>query len=466
MLGGLRLFGGLAVLVLVGVIVSPRTREGANIFLDQRNLFDILERVSNVGILAVGMTLVILTGGIDLSVGSVLSLGTVVAAMLLLERGWHGGARLAAPALVIALALVAGTVVPRLLPERVGPALRARVSGAAFLLAGAAAAAWAAHAAPRGLPIPWLVASVMALGLLVGSLNGLLVAYGGLQPFIATLATMISIWGLAWIVPGEANARRHISTASDTSYQAFNWLGTRITISVPAEAIVVMGIALVAPLLLLYLRPGRRAGQPRRLVTGPNAGICIVLGLLSGLLASHWRGALRSDVPVPGIFFLGVVLSAHVVLRYTELGRRIYAIGGSEDAARLSGVPVAATKVLIYGISGLLAALTGTLWAAQYHQGFPDAGQGAELDAIAAVVIGGTSLMGGRGGVPGTFMGVLMLGVLNNILMLKEYTTNWQRLVTGAIIALAVLLQQERLQTTARRAVASWLKSLRGTQDA
>ena len=95
---------------------------------------------------------------------------------------------------------------------------------------------------------------------------------------------------------------------------------------------------------------------------------------------------------------MGVVVIAHLVLRYTEMGRRIYAIGGNEEAARLSGVPVNATKVLVYGTSGLLSALTGVLWAAQYHPGVSRrrAGRG-ELDAIAAVVIGGTSLMGGRG---------------------------------------------------------------------
>src|SRR5205807_4723520 len=120
----------------------------------------------------------------------------------------------------------------------------------------------------------------------------------------------------------------------------------------------------------------------------------------------------------------------------------------------LSGVPVNATKVLVYGASGLLSALTGVLWAAQYNQGFPDAGQGAELDAIAAVVIGGTSLMGGRGGIPGTFMGVLMFGILNNILTLLQYTTNWQRLVTGGIIAAAVLLQEGRLKAGLARLLA------------
>src|SRR5205823_639396 len=119
--------------------------------------FDILARVSNVGILAVGMTLVILTGGIDLSVGSVLSLGTVVSAMLLLERGWHPGAILAVPALTLAAGVAAATLAARVLPERSG-AGRARWSAAAFAAAAALAGAWSALAAPHGLPIPMVVA--------------------------------------------------------------------------------------------------------------------------------------------------------------------------------------------------------------------------------------------------------------------------------------------------------------------
>jgi simple sugar transport system permease protein len=367
-----RLFGGLAALVVIGIMVSPRARDGSIIFLQPDNLFDVLARVSNVGILAVGMTLVIITGGIDLSVGSVLSLGTVIAALLLLERGWNPAVGIAVPALALVAGAIAAVVVSKLLSRRAsgsGPAVGAFVVVAALI-------GWlAASIAPHGFPVPLVVLSVTAIGLLVGALNGALVAYGGLQPFIATLATMIGAWGLAWLIPGEANARRHISTG-EADYAMFNWLGSRI-----------------------------------------------------------------AKVPVPGLFFITILLIAHWLLRSTSLGRRLYAIGGNEEATRLSGVAVDCTKVLVYGVSGLLAAFTGTLWAAQYHQGFPDAGREYELNAIAAVVIGGTSLMGGRGGVLGTFMGVLMFGVLNNILTLLQYSTNWQRIVTGAIIVAAVLLQ-------------------------
>ena len=397
----LRLVGGLAVLVIAGIIVSPRARDGSIIFLDQTNLFDILARVSNIGIIAVGMTLVILTGGIDLSVGSVLSLGTVVAGVLLLEHGWTPAAWLAVPALALAGGLLGARLAGSLAR---GSQARAWVGLCGFVVGALILGALASGQIGVGLPLPLLLLAVMAVGLLVGGVNGTLVSGGGLQPFIATLASMISVWGLAWLIAGEANARRPLP-ASNHALDAFNWLGSRLD--------------LVRPLVLAW----------------------------------KFLPAWRLEVPVPGLVFLAVVIVAHVTLRYTPLGRRIYAIGGNEDAARLTGVPVTETKVFVYGASGLLSALTGVLWAAQYHQGFPDAGQGAELDAIAAVVIGGTSLMGGRGGVLGTFMGVLMFGVLNNILTLLQYTTNWQRLVTGVIIAVAVLAQEGRVQAAVRRYV-------------
>ncbi len=396
LLAAVSLFGGFAALVVYGIAASPRARDGSILFLDQRNLFDILARVSNVGILAIGMTLVVITGGIDLSVGSVLSLGTVVTAMLLLERGWHTGATLAVPCLALAAGAVAAALASFLV--RTGrPAGRARLLGpaVAFLVAAGLAAVWGSRAAPAGLPLLPLLVGVLAVGLVVGSLNGALVAGGGMQPFIATLATMVSVWGLAWLVTGESNARRHISTGRGAP-EEFGWLDARL---------------------------------------------------------------LGDTVPVPGLIFLGVAIAAHALLRCSPLGRRIYAIGGNEEAARLAGIPVAGTKILVYGLSGLLSALTGALWAAQYHQGFPDAGQGKEQEAIAAVVIGGTSLMGGRGGIPGTVMGVLMFGVLNNVLTLLQYTTNWQRLVTGAIIAIAVVLQQDRLRAAAGR---FWAKARGG----
>ena len=130
------------------------------------------------------------------------------------------------------------------------------------------------------------------------------------------------------------------------------------------------------------------------------------------------------------------------MLRFTPFGRYVYAIGGNEEAARLSGIDAGRVKIATYAISGLLAGIAAVLYVAQYRQGKPDAGAGLELDAIAAVVIGGTSLMGGRGGLAGTFCGVLIFGLLSNILQLHNINSNLQLVLKGLIIVGTVLVQE------------------------
>jgi simple sugar transport system permease protein len=157
------------------------------------------------------------------------------------------------------------------------------------------------------------------------------------------------------------------------------------------------------------------------------------------------RSLLYRIVPVPGLFFLAVVVLSATLLRATTFGRYVYAIGGNEQAARLSGVEVDRVKIAAYAISGFLASLAGVLYTAQYRQGKPDAGVGMELDAIAAVVIGGTSLMGGKGSIAGTFVGVLIFGFLSNILQLNNIDSNTQLVLKGGIILAAVLVQERSL---------------------
>jgi simple sugar transport system permease protein len=145
---------------------------------------------------------------------------------------------------------------------------------------------------------------------------------------------------------------------------------------------------------------------------------------------------------MPGIFFLAAITIYAAVLRLTPFGRYVYAIGGNEEAARLSGINAGMVKIVTYAISGLLAGVAAVLYVAQYRQGKPDAGAGLELDAIAAVVIGGTSLMGGRGSMAGTFCGVLIFGLLSNILQLHNINSNLQLVLKGLIIVGTVLVQE------------------------
>ncbi|GAA2376638.1 ABC transporter permease [Dactylosporangium salmoneum] len=154
------------------------------------------------------------------------------------------------------------------------------------------------------------------------------------------------------------------------------------------------------------------------------------------------NGSVNGVMPVPALLFVLIGAAAVVVLRVTAFARHVYAIGGNEKAARLAGVPVTRVKVAVFAIAGLLAATAGIVHAGQLNQGSPNDGAGYELDAIAAVVISGTSLSGGSGSIGGTLAGALLLGILNNILALNNIDANVQLLIKGLVIVAAAALQK------------------------
>lgn len=185
------------------------------------------------------------------------------------------------------------------------------------------------------------------------------------------------------------------------------------------------------------------------------------MAIARSLTLVYTKGALISPLPkgfqylgqgyffhplfsVPVLITLFIYIFAYLVLSRTTFGRRVYAIGGNEEASRLSGINISRYKIYIYAISGMTAALGGLVMTARLNCAHPQAGLGYELDAIAAVVIGGTSLMGGEGGVGGTLIGALIMGVLNNGLNLLEVNPFWQQTVVGSLIIIAVLLDRFR----------------------
>jgi len=221
------------------------------------------------------------------------------------------------------------------------------------------------------------VVLVLALGTAFGAIQGLLTARLLIQSFIVTLAGLQVARGLARIWSGGQGVPLAYGDGAGLAPQSFSVLNER---------------------------------------------------LLGGLL------------PVPALIFITVGAAAIFVLRRTTFSRHVYAIGGNERAARLSGVPVRRVKVTVFAISGFLAALAGIIHAGQLNQGSPNDGLGYELDAIAAVVIGGTSLMGGTGTVLGTLAGALLLGILNNVLALNNVDANVQLLIKGLVIVAAAAL--------------------------
>jgi ribose transport system permease protein len=306
------LFGLLAVFI-AAIVFSP-ARNGEILFLTTENLANVVRSVSEIGIIAVGMTFVILVAGIDLSVGALVGLAASGVAVLMMERD---------------------------------------------------------------MPVLPAVAIVLAIGLVFGATQGLISTRLGIQSFIVTLAGLQVARGLARIWSDGQGVPLAYGDGPDLAPDSFSVLNER---------------------------------------------------LLGGLL------------PVPALIFLTVGAIAIFVLRRTTFARHVYAIGGNERAARLSGIPVTRIKVTVFAISGLLAALAGIIHAGQLNQGSPNDGAGYELDAIAAVVIGGTSLMGGRGTVAGTLAGALLLGILNNILALNNVDANVQLLIKGLVIVAAAAL--------------------------
>ncbi len=296
---------GLLVLFIFSSLVSEA-------FLTARNLLNVMRQVSINGIIAIGMTFVILTAGIDLSVGAILAMVGCLCAGLI------------------------------------------KFNGLGFIL---------------------VLLIGLGAGLLMGAANGIVITKGRIQPFIVTLATMTSIRGLAF----------------------------------------------------LYSK-----GRP------------IVLGDSTPSTLQFIGEGYIGPIPVPAVLFLAVLALSSFILRRTVLGRYVYAIGGNEEAARLSGINVDFYKTVVYSLSGLFVALASLIAIGRLGVGNADLGLGYELNAIAAVVIGGTSLMGGIGTVEGTFIGAVILGILNNILNLLGVGSFFQQILKGIIIIIAVLLSKKR----------------------
>lgn len=319
--------GGIVVGLLLLLIAVNVATHGD--FLAPGNLLNVLRQIAVNAILATGQTFVIITAGIDLSVGSLVALTGV---------------------------LMAGTL-------------------------GGIHTAWVA----------FIVAIVVGIGVggVAGAINGTPVVKFGLPPFITTLAMMLMARGLAFMYTNGAPI--------EIDNNAFDNLGTG----------------------LLFPTLGRLVHIP--------------------------------GIPVPIVIMLATVIAASYVLGQTRFGRYVYAIGGNEEAARLSGIAVGRVKLGVYIISGSLAGLASLLLAARLNSGIPQSGLGYELQCIAAVVVGGTSLMGGRGSIGGTFVGALLIGVLYNVMNLLNVQSYAQEVVLGAVILVAVLLDELRKRYLAAR---------------
>jgi D-xylose transport system permease protein len=297
--------------------------------------------------------------------------------------------------------------------------------GAGVALAGVVAAVVQLE---HGQPAWIAIAAALACGAAIGAWQGFWVARFGLPAFIVTLSGFFSFRGLALVVSdarGLAPMRDDFSIVTATVPAAITWL-------------VVAG-ALAAGVAITL----RDAARRRAFGLEPPAATAVVAKLaaqaaIAGLLLALYgdRGA-----PVPVLTAAAVVLAGVVVTRRTRFGRHVYAIGGNPEAARLAGIPVRRVTIAVYVIVGVLTAVAGVLLAGRINGVTPGSqGQLLELEVVTAVVIGGTSLFGGRGSVVGTMLGVLVFGTLANGMNLLGIDSNWQLICKGQILALAVLI--------------------------
>ena len=310
-------FIALVLLVIVLGCISPEFRTASN-------FLNLLRQAAFNGLIAFGMTCVILSDGIDLSVGSTFALSAIVCAQMIVS----------------------------------------------------------------GMPAFVAIVASLIVGIALGIVSGLLVTKGRLQPFIATLITMTAYRGLAMIITdGKPISRLAASIESESGAFLFKVLGKG------------------------------------NLVGGPNDII---------------------RIPIPAIILVLALLIFWFMLTKTTFGRKIYATGSNAKCANLVGVNTAKTKIIVCVIAGFMAALAGFMMISRVDSAQPTLGDGYELDAIAAVALGGTSMSGGRGKISGTFAGVLIIAVLNNGLNILGVSTYYQEVIKAIVILIAVLSDRKR----------------------
>lgn len=278
-----------------------------------------------------------------------------------------------------------------------------------------------------GWPLPLTIVVTLLAGLLLGAWNGWWVAYRKVPSFIVTLAGMLAFRG---ILIGITNGTTVAPTSNAMSQIGQSYLPNGLGFTIGA-----IGLMLFA--VWQWRRRSRRMqlGLPVAAASGDvtRQSILAVLVLGAIYLLNDYRG-----VPTPVLLLTALMLAGIFMATRTAFGRRIYAIGGNIDAARLSGVNVERTKLAVFAINGLMVAIAGLILSSRLGAGSPSAGNIAELDAIAACVIGGTSLAGGIGSVAGAVMGAFIMASLDNGMSMLDVPTFWQYIVKGAILLLAV----------------------------
>lgn len=278
-----------------------------------------------------------------------------------------------------------------------------------------------------GWPLPLTIAVTLVMGLLLGAWNGWWVAYRKVPSFIVTLAGMLAFRG---ILVGITNGTTVSPISPGMSQIGQSYLPSGIG----------FGFGVVGLVLFVLWQWRLRQRRQKLGLSLPAASGTLIRQALTAVivLGAIWMLNDYRGVPTPVLILTLLMLGGLFIATRTAFGRRIYAIGGNIDAARLSGINVARTKLAVFAINGLMVAIAGLILSSRLGAGSPSAGNIAELDAIAACVIGGTSLAGGIGSVAGAVMGAFIMASLDNGMSMMDVPTFWQYIVKGTILLLAV----------------------------
>jgi D-xylose transport system permease protein len=359
--GAIRGYSMVLALILLWTIFALLTD---GIFLEARNFSNLIRQTAVTGLLSIGMVMVIITGQIDLSVGSLVGLSGMAAVLVQVFMHWG--------------------LLPSLL-------------------------------------------TALVVGLVIGALQGWLTAYAGIPSFIVTLGGL-----LAWRGVAKGISR---GNTYPVEVRSFKDLGQDYLSPTIGTILMVIAIAAIIGFVLRRNATRKRHGLESWSLVGILARILIPSALVIAFVMALNQYA---GVPIPVLIFVGMALTGVVVTQNTPFGRYLYAIGGNSEAARLSGINLRRHMLITFCILGVLAGVAGIIYTARVGSAGPDAGTLLELDAIAACVIGGASLMGGRGTVVGACLGALFMASLDNGMSLRNVPDFIQDIVKGAILVAAV----------------------------
>jgi len=357
------------IIALGGIVVIFEIITGGVLLLPM-NITNLIMQTSYIHVMTIGMMLVIITGFVDLSIGSVVAATGALSAVLIIDNG---------------------------------------------------------------IPVMWGFILILVLGVVIGSFHGFFISVINVPPFITTLSGMLIFRGVCWVILTGQTKGPYPASFQTMSIRYISFMrGGRDYASLIAGAVIIIA------LVLIELRDRKSKMKydlhvlPAYLSIAKLAVISLLIGFFAYSLSSY------EGIPVILVVIIGLAVVYSFIMKNTILGRHIYSVGGNQTAARLSGINVEKIKFFVFANMGLMSALAGMVVAGRLNAATPGAGNGYELDAIAACYIGGASTSGGIGKIVGGIVGAMVMGVMNNGMSIMGWSTDLQLIIKGFVLLGAV----------------------------